>query len=100
MVTEIHDEIKLLESENRKTIIIGDHNHDEDVNNEETIEDDSEDWKNELLEIIYLIQQKQNIGNFDSNMSISESDNTYIDLLSKNVKVLFGNTERLREKCF
>ncbi len=42
---------------------------------------------NELLEIIYLIQQKQNIGNFDSNMSISESDNTYIDLLSKNVKV-------------
>jgi len=31
LVTEIHDEIKLLESENRKTIIIGDHNHDEVV---------------------------------------------------------------------
>mgnify|MGYP003309206207 CR=1 FL=1 len=31
LVTEIHDEIKQLESENRKTIIIGDHNHDEVV---------------------------------------------------------------------
>ena len=29
LVTEIHDEIKILESENRRTIIIGDHNHDE-----------------------------------------------------------------------
>ena len=29
LVTEIHKEIKILESENRKTIIIGDHNHDE-----------------------------------------------------------------------
>jgi len=29
LVTEIHKEIKVLESENRKTIIIGDHNHDE-----------------------------------------------------------------------
>jgi len=29
LVTEIHEEIKMLESENRKTIIIGDHNHDE-----------------------------------------------------------------------
>ena len=27
LVTEIHEEIKTLESENRKTIIIGDHNH-------------------------------------------------------------------------
>ena len=26
---EIHEEIKILESENRRTIIIGDHNHDE-----------------------------------------------------------------------
>jgi len=31
LVTEIHEEIKILESENRKTIIIGDHNHDEVV---------------------------------------------------------------------
>ena len=31
LVTEIHEEIKLLESENRKTIIIGDHGHDEVV---------------------------------------------------------------------
>tara|TARA_B100001248_G_scaffold258661_1_gene243263 strand:- start:5891 stop:6754 length:864 start_codon:yes stop_codon:yes gene_type:complete len=31
LVTEIHEEIKELESENRKTIIIGDHNHDEVV---------------------------------------------------------------------
>ena len=29
LVTEIHEEIKELESENRRTIIIGDHNHDE-----------------------------------------------------------------------
>ena len=27
LVTEIHEEIKILESEKRKTIIIGDHNH-------------------------------------------------------------------------
>ena len=31
LVTEIHEEIKILESENRKTIIIGDHGHDEVV---------------------------------------------------------------------
>ena len=31
LVTEIHEEIKELESENRRTIIIGDHNHDEVV---------------------------------------------------------------------
>ena len=31
LVTEIHEEIKELESENRMTIIIGDHNHDEVV---------------------------------------------------------------------
>ena len=31
LVTEIHEEIKDLESENRRTIIIGDHNHDEVV---------------------------------------------------------------------
>lgn len=31
LVTEIHDEIKKLESEGRKTIIIGDHGHDEVV---------------------------------------------------------------------
>lgn len=29
LVTDIHEEIKILESENRITIIIGDHNHDE-----------------------------------------------------------------------
>ena len=29
LVTEIHKEVKILESENRRTIIIGDHNHDE-----------------------------------------------------------------------
>ena len=31
LVTEIHEEIKELESENRRTVIIGDHNHDEVV---------------------------------------------------------------------
>ena len=31
MVTEIHEEIKSLEEEGRRTIIIGDHNHDEVV---------------------------------------------------------------------
>ena len=31
LVTEIHQEIKKLENENRRTIIIGDHGHDEVV---------------------------------------------------------------------
>ena len=40
---------------------------------------------NDLLEIIYFIQQKKNIGNLDSDLSISESEQETINLISNNV---------------
>ena len=42
---------------------------------------------NNLLEIIYFIQQKKNIGNFDSDLSISESEQETINSISKNVSM-------------
>jgi len=42
---------------------------------------------NDLLEIIYFIQQKKNVGNFDSYLSISESEQETINLISKDVSV-------------
>ena len=42
---------------------------------------------NDLLEIIYFIQQKKNIGNFDSDLSISESDLKTIDSISNNINI-------------
>ena len=42
---------------------------------------------NDLLEIIYFIQQKKNIGNFDSDLSISESEQEIINKISKEVNV-------------
>ena len=42
---------------------------------------------NDLLEIIYLIQQNKNIGNFDSDLSISESEQETINLISKDISV-------------
>ena len=40
---------------------------------------------NDLLEIIYFIQQKKNIGNLDSDLSISESEQETVNLISNNV---------------
>ena len=40
---------------------------------------------NDLLEIINLIQQKKNIGNFESDLSVSELERETIDLISKNI---------------
>ena len=40
---------------------------------------------NDLLEIIYFIQQQKNIGNFDSDLSVSKSEQETISLISKNV---------------
>ena len=40
---------------------------------------------NDLLEIIYFIQQKKNIGNLDSDLSISESEQETVNLMSNNV---------------
>ena len=42
---------------------------------------------NDLLEIIYFIQQKKNIGNFDSDLSISESELKTIDSISNNINI-------------
>ena len=40
---------------------------------------------NDLLEIIYFIQQKKSIGNFDSDLSIPESEQEIIDKISKDI---------------
>ena len=40
---------------------------------------------NDLLEIIYFIQQKKNIGNLDADLSISESEQEAVNLMSNNV---------------
>ena len=42
---------------------------------------------NNLLEIIYLMQQKKSIGNFDSDLSISESELKMIDEVSNNISM-------------
>tara|TARA_Y100000590_G_scaffold429813_1_gene542755 strand:+ start:65 stop:1753 length:1689 start_codon:yes stop_codon:yes gene_type:complete len=46
---------------------------------------DPSNFLNDLLESIYFIQQKKNIGNFDSDLSISESEKEIISKISKNV---------------
>ena len=42
---------------------------------------------NDLLEIIYYIQQKKNIGNFDSELFISEAEEETINSISKDITV-------------
>ena len=42
---------------------------------------------NDLLEIIYFIQQKKLLGDFDSDLSISESEFEIINLISKDISV-------------
>ena len=39
-----------------------------------------------LLEIIYFTLQKKNLGNFDSDLSISESELEMVNLISKDIK--------------
>ena len=40
---------------------------------------------NDLLELIYLIQQKKNLNNYNSEMSISEAEKEIINGMSKNI---------------
>ena len=42
---------------------------------------------NDLLEIIYFILQKKNIGDFDSDLSISESEVDMINIISKDINI-------------
>ena len=42
---------------------------------------------NDLLEIIYFIQQKKSIGNFDSDLSIPESEQEIIGKISNNINM-------------
>ena len=42
---------------------------------------------NDLLETIYLIQQKKSIGNFNLDLSISESEQEIIGNISKNISI-------------
>ena len=42
---------------------------------------------NDLLEIIYFIQQKKSIGNFDSDLLISEFELEFIGKISNNIKI-------------
>ena len=46
---------------------------------------DPENFLNDLLQIIYFILQKKNLGDFDSDFSISESELEAINVISKNV---------------
>ena len=46
---------------------------------------DPKNLLNDLLEMIYFIQQKKSIGNFESDLTISEVELEMIDSLSKNV---------------
>ena len=46
---------------------------------------DPKNLLNDLLEMIYFIQQKKSIGNFESDLTISEAELEMIDSLSKNV---------------
>ena len=40
---------------------------------------------NDLLEMIYFVLQKRNLGNFESDLTVSETELEIIDLISKNV---------------
>ena len=42
---------------------------------------------NELLEIIYFVQHKKSIGSFETNLSISESEQETINLISKDISM-------------
>jgi len=48
---------------------------------------DPTNFLNDLLEIIYFIQQKKSIGNFDSDLSISESEQKTIESISNDISI-------------
>ncbi|MDC0059592.1 DNA polymerase III subunit gamma/tau [Pelagibacteraceae bacterium] len=48
---------------------------------------DPHNFLNDFLEIIYFIQQKKNLGTFESDLSISESEIHMIDEVSKDVSI-------------
>ena len=46
---------------------------------------DPENFLNDLLEVIHLILQKKDLGNFDSDLSVSETEHGMINLISKDI---------------
>jgi len=46
---------------------------------------DAANLKNDMLELLYFILQKKNLGNFESDLTISESELELIDVISKDV---------------
>jgi len=47
---------------------------------------DAANLKNDILELLYFILQKKNLGNFESDLTISESELEMIDVISKDVR--------------
>ena len=48
---------------------------------------DASNFLNDLLEIIYFIQQKNSIGNFDSDLLISEAEQESISKITNDIKI-------------
>ncbi len=48
---------------------------------------DPVNFLNDLLEVIYFIQQKKNIGDFDSDLSVSDIEKESLNELSKNISI-------------
>jgi len=48
---------------------------------------DPTNFLNDILEIVYLIQQKKSMGNFDNDFSISESEQKEISQISNNIEI-------------
>ena len=47
---------------------------------------DAANLKNDILELLYFILQKKNLGNLESDLTISESELETIDIISKDVR--------------
>ena len=86
LVTEIHEEIKILESENRKTIIIGDHGHDEVMGIASQV-------KNPI--IISNIEEAQKIGRLRKAGVVSQSTQM-IENVQEIINVLMEKVYDLR----
>ena len=86
LVTEIHEEIKELESENRKTIIIGDHNHDEVVGIASQVKDPI---------IISCVDEAKELGKMKRAGVVSQSTQM-IENVQKILKVLSEKVYDLR----
>ena len=86
LVTEIHEEIKILESENRKTIIIGDHGHDEVMGIAAQV-------KNPI--IISSVEEAQKIGRLRKAGVVSQSTQM-IENVQEIVNVLMEKVYDLR----